>query len=377
MIVDLVVNHTSDQHPWFQAARRDAGSRYRDYYVWTREPARPSPPARGTIFPGQESSVWTWDEVAARVLLPPLLPLRARAEDRQPARSSDEIYRIMDFWLVLRRGRLPGGRRVAHDRGEGRRSNPPAPPTRTGSLRPCGPSSAAAARARSSSASPTCASARSPTTSATGDELNLLFNFLLDNYLFLALARERAEPIVRVLNLLPSIPHGGAVGELPPQPRRAGPGAAHGRGARGGLRGLRARGRTCGSTGAASAAASPRCSAGDRRRLEMAYSLLFSLPGSPVLVYGDEIGMGEDLSLEGRNAVRTPMQWSAEAERRLLVGARGDALRSPVVDEGAFSYSAGERRGAAGGPRLAARLDAEADLARGASAPSSAGVRGG
>ena len=57
---------------------------------------------------------------------------------------------------------------------------------------------------------------------------------------------------------------------------------------------------------------------GDPRRIRMVYSLLFSLPGTPVLFYGEEIGMGEDLDLEGRMAVRTPMQWTAGAQRRLL-----------------------------------------------------------
>lgn len=76
---------------------------------------------------------------------------------------------------------------------------------------------------------------------------------------------------------------------------------------------------------------------GDRRRLRLAFSLLFSLPGTPMFVYGDEIGMGEDLSLEGRQSVRTPMQWSDESNAGFST-ADPDDLVHPVVDEGPFAY---------------------------------------
>jgi maltose alpha-D-glucosyltransferase/alpha-amylase len=76
---------------------------------------------------------------------------------------------------------------------------------------------------------------------------------------------------------------------------------------------------------------------GDLRRIELAYSLLFALPGTPVLVYGDEIGMGEDLSLEGRRAVRTPMQWSKEKNGGYST-ASPKRLVLPVIDEGEYGY---------------------------------------
>jgi maltose alpha-D-glucosyltransferase/alpha-amylase len=74
---------------------------------------------------------------------------------------------------------------------------------------------------------------------------------------------------------------------------------------------------------------------GDRRRIELAYSVLFSLPGTPVLRYGDEIGMGEDLSLRERDAIRTPMQWSTERNAGFSTA---DRLVRPVIDRGLFSY---------------------------------------
>ena len=77
----------------------------------------------------------------------------------------------------------------------------------------------------------------------------------------------------------------------------------------------------------------------DRRRIEMAYALQFSLPGTPVIRYGDEIGMGEDLSLPERNAIRTPMQWSAGPQRRVLHHDPPQAdLRRPVINGGEFGY---------------------------------------
>ena len=93
---------------------------------------------------------------------------------------------------------------------------------------------------------------------------------------------------------------------------------------------------------------------GDPRRIRMAYSLLFSLPGTPVLFYGEEIGMGEELSAEGRNAVRTPMQWTPRAQRRLLRRAGRHGCPAPVV-AGRVRPGARQRGGPAARPRLAPR----------------------
>ena len=169
-----------------------------------------------------------------------------------------------------------------------------------------------------------------------GDELQLLFNFLLNNYIYLALARESAEPLIQGLNLLPQIPRAGQwanflrnLDELdlerlskaqreevfaafaPKQDMRI-----FGRGIRRRLAPMLG---------------------GDRRRIELALSLLFSLPGTPLLVYGDEIGMGEDLSLPGRQAVRTPMQWSGDRNGGFSK-APEDALAGPMISKGDFGY---------------------------------------
>jgi maltose alpha-D-glucosyltransferase/alpha-amylase len=169
-----------------------------------------------------------------------------------------------------------------------------------------------------------------------GDELHLLYNFLLTNYLFLALAIERAEPIARALRLLPPVPDSGQfvnflrnLDELDlerlsdnerdlvfrafaPVPDMK----IFGRGIRRRLAPMLA----------------------TRPRLELAWSLLCSMPGAPLLIYGDEIGMGENLCLQGRDAVRTPMQWSPEPHGGFSTAAK-ESLTMPPIETGPFGYS--------------------------------------
>ena len=100
VITELVINHTSDQHPWFQAARRaPPGSPERDYYVWSDDPNKYA----GTriIFTDTETSNWTWDPVAQAVLLAPLLQPPARPQLRQPARAARRCIHVMRFWLDM------------------------------------------------------------------------------------------------------------------------------------------------------------------------------------------------------------------------------------------------------------------------------------
>lgn len=97
VILDAVANHTSNQHPWFQAARRDEASRYRDYYIWSHDPP-PLPPEEETMFPGAENSVWTYDEVARSSYY-------HRFYDFEPGLNPnnedvrEEILRMLDLWL--------------------------------------------------------------------------------------------------------------------------------------------------------------------------------------------------------------------------------------------------------------------------------------
>ncbi|HVF13343.1 MAG TPA: hypothetical protein VM942_02020, partial [Acidimicrobiales bacterium] len=170
----------------------------------------------------------------------------------------------------------------------------------------------------------------------TGDRLPMLFNFLLNQQMFLGLARGDAGPILTGLAMTPPIPQQcqwatflrnhdeidlGRLTDVErdevlqafgPEPEMQ----AYGRGIRRRLAPMLG---------------------GDRRMLELAYSLQFTLPGTPVLRYGDEIGMGDDLTLKERDAVRTPMQWSDFPNAGFSTADAG-ALRRPVIDKGQFGY---------------------------------------
>jgi maltose alpha-D-glucosyltransferase/alpha-amylase len=168
------------------------------------------------------------------------------------------------------------------------------------------------------------------------DRFHMMFNFFLNQHLFLALAQEEATPIVKALRMVPTPPRMAQwavflrnhdeidLGRLSDEERQAvfadmGPEKDQQLYDRGIRRRL-----------------APMLH-GDRRRVELAFSLLFTLPGTPVFWYGDEIGMGDDLSLPEREAVRTPMQWS-DRDNGGFSTAPKDRLVYPVVDRGAYSY---------------------------------------
>ncbi|MEO5568485.1 MAG: alpha-amylase family protein [Gemmatimonadaceae bacterium] len=309
VISDLVVNHTSDQHPWFEEARRDRTSPRRDYYVWADEP--PSDAHEGMMFPGVEQSTWTFDEVAGAYYFHRFYRHQPDLNLGNPA-VREEIRKIMGFWLELgvsgfrvdaapflieRKGIQP-----LHE--EVRR-----PHTFFRYMRNL------LSWRRGDAA--LLAEANVPMSEVEeyvgkGDKLHMLFGFHANQHLFLALATQRAEPLARAIAQLPPLPDTAQwanflrnhdeldLGRLAPD-ERASVYSAFAPDAEMQLysRGIRRR-------------LAPMLGA-DRGRLELAFSLMLSLGGTPVLYYGDEIAMGDDLTLPERDAVRTPMQWSADA----------------------------------------------------------------
>ncbi len=111
VIVDLVVNHTSDQHPWFQAARTDPKSSYRDWYIWSER--KPADASGGVVFPGVQKTTWTFDRRARALLLPPLLRFPARSQRGEPGRTRGDRA---DHGLLAaaRRHRVSDRRRAVH-----------------------------------------------------------------------------------------------------------------------------------------------------------------------------------------------------------------------------------------------------------------------
>ncbi|WP_313691598.1 alpha-amylase family protein [Halorarum halobium] len=333
VLVDLVVNHTSDQHPWFQAARRDPDSKYRDYYVWIEE--RPPPdPERGTVFPGEveDERVWTYDEEAGAYYYHRFYPFQPDLNLANPEVRA-EIYRIMKFWLELG---VSGFRvdaatlMIQPKHPDAEQLDDPHEVLRSLKRHAVARRSDAVLLAEADDAPGELASYF-----GDGAEMDLLMNFVLNAHLVAALATERAAPLAEGLERLPPADVGQwmnflrnydelNIGRLPTDLRetvfdRFAPEEdmrIYGRGIRRRL--------------------APMLE-GDERRIKLAFSLLFSMPGTPMLLYGDEIGMGEDLSLPGRTSVRTPMQWTDE-ENGGFSTADPDDLVLPAVSGGEFGY---------------------------------------
>ncbi|MBX9584971.1 MAG: alpha-amylase family protein [Gemmataceae bacterium] len=331
VIADLVVNHTSDQHPWFREARKGGHSPYRDYYIWSKD--KPRDTKSGITFPPAQDSVWTYDESAEAYYYHQFYDHQPDLNIANPA-VREEVCKVMGFWLDLG---LSGFRLDAA-------------PFLCGKPMPravkCPDVYENLAEFREFLSwrrgdAIFLAEANVPADEVLdyfgpGLQIHMLFSFLRNQYLFLALARGDAEPLVRCLEKLPGHPARGQwanflrnhdeldLGALSDGERREVYAAfAPEEGMRAYGRGIRRR-------------LAPMLQ-GDRRRLELAYSLLFSLPGTPMLRSGDEIGMGEDLSRPERLSVRTPMQWSAE-ENGGFSTAPPEKLIRPVVSGGDYGY---------------------------------------
>ncbi len=332
VIGDLVVNHTSRQHSWFQRAREDPDSKYRDYYLWTDDPE--SAPEKGTVFPGEEEDVWSYDEEAEMYYYHRFYSFQPDLNIANPD-VREEIRKIVTYWMQLGLDgfRIDAATLMVDQKG--------AQPQLIEDPHEVFRNMKSAARARNPKAAFLAEADDEPPKlrkyfGERGDEMDMLLNFVVNAHLAHSLATETADAIYRGLEVMPDLPESGRwsnflrnfdefnLGKLSPEEmdevyEEFAPEATM----RIYNRGIRRR-------------LAPMLD-GDPDRIELAYSLLLSLSGVPVLVAGDEIGMGEDLSLEGRNPVRLPMHWTAE-ENAGFSGADPDELVRPVVSEGPFSY---------------------------------------
>jgi maltose alpha-D-glucosyltransferase / alpha-amylase len=327
VIIDLVINHTSDQHPWFQDARSSEDSKHRDWYVWSKK--KPANWDEGMVFPGEQHSTWTYDKKAKAYYF-------HRFYEHQPDLNMDnpevraEIRRIMGYWLELGisgfrvdavpfvlESIVPGQKQ--HELQfqylcEFRRFLQ----WRKGDAIMLGE-----------------ANVLPEETKPFFDEgrgIHLMFNFYVNQFLFYALATGEVEPLAQALeatrNELPTVQWAHFLrnhdeldlGRLSEEQRqkvfaRFGPEEnmqLYERGIRRRLAPM----------------------LGNRAQIELAYSLMFSLPGTPMLYYGEEIGMGDDLSLNERDAVRTPMQWSDSPQAGF---SEAEKLVLPIINQGPYS----------------------------------------
>lgn len=331
VIIDIVAQHTSIDHPWFQKARRDRSSPYRDFYVWADEPVETEVEP---VFPTVEDSVWTWDEVAQQYYRHVFYSHEPDLNIGHPAVLA-ELERVLAFWLRLG----VAGFRVD------------ALPYMVERARAADPKDNGlwlVEHIRD------FVNLRRPDAILLGEvdvpveeyadyfgegrRMTMLLDFWSANHLFAALADDSARPLIDAMNLRPEPPEHGQYGtflrnhdeldleRLPEETRtRVLDVFAPEESMRIYGNGIRRR-------------LAPMLG-GDERRIAMAFALLMSLPGSPVLLYGDEIGMGDDLSRRERLAVRTPMQWSATTNAGFSTASR-DRMCAPIISDGPFSYKA-------------------------------------
>jgi trehalose synthase len=332
VIADLVVNHTSDQHPWFVEARSSRDSPKRDWYIWSDE--EPPDAAEGVVFPDQETSTWEYDRKTEQYYFHQFYKHQPDLNVANPE-VRDEIARIMGYWMELGLSgfRVDAVPFLLDTKRQQDKVGLPDPHDYLADL-------AAFLRRRNGEAIllgevnlpyPDMMSFFGVRDGGgTTDELTMCFDFIGMQMMYLSLARADAEPLADALRQRPDPPEDGhwatfvrnhdelTLDKLTDSQRQEvfaafGPKEdmqVYGRGIRRRL---------------------PPMLDGDLARMKMVYSLLFALPGTPVMFYGEEIGMGENLAIEGRFAVRTPMQWTPEPSGGFST-ADPETFPAPVTD---------------------------------------------
>ncbi|MCM8745874.1 maltose alpha-D-glucosyltransferase [Thermomicrobium sp. CFH 73360] len=333
VITELVLNHTSDQHPWFQRARRAApGSVWRNFYVWSDTPEKYKE-AR-IIFKDFETSNWAWDPVAKAYYWHRFYSHQPDLNYENPA-VRRAILRVLDFWMRLG---VDGMRLDAvpylYER-EG--TNCENLPETHAFLKELRRSVDSRYRNRMLLAEANQWPEDAVAYFGQGDECHMAFHFPLMPRLFMAIRMEDRFPIVDILSQTPAIPdtaqwalflrnHDELTLEMVTDEERDYMYRVYARDpvARINL-GIRRR-------------LAPLLG-NNRRRIELMNGLLFSLPGTPVIYYGDEIGMGDNVYLGDRNGVRTPMQWSADRNAGFSTAPR-QRLYLPVIVDAEYHYEA-------------------------------------
>jgi len=330
VLIDLVVNHTSNEHPWFQAARRDPKSKYRDWYVWSKK--KPKNAASGIVFPGVQKSTWDYDEVARAYYFHRFYDFQPDLNTSNPEVQA-EILKIMGFWLQLGVSgfRMDAVPFVISEKGAEIRK----PVEQYDMLR----TFSQFLNWRQGDAIILGEANVLPGTDmkyfgSAGERMQMMFNFQVNQHLFYAMASGDARPLMGALRATKNRPATAQwglflrnhdeldLGRLLPKQRQC---VFDAFGPEKNMqlydRGIRRR-------------LAPMLQ-GDRRRLELAYSLMMTLPGTPVIRYGDEIGMGDNLKLPERNCARTPMQWSNEPHGGFT---RSDKPILPVIDDDMYGF---------------------------------------
>jgi maltose alpha-D-glucosyltransferase/alpha-amylase len=330
VIIDLVVNHTSDEHPWFQDARSGKNAKHREWYVWSDK--KPADWNDGMVFPGVQETTWTYDKKSKSYYFHRFFDFQPDLNMNNPEVRA-EIRRIIGYWLELgvagfRLDAVPfiletpaPGKAKPEMKFEYLREIRRFLQWRKGDAILLGEANVLPDEIQKYFG-------------AEGEGIHLMFNFFVNQHIFYTLATADTKPLILALEatrlMFPSSQWAQFLrnhdeldlGRLTDEQRkvvfdRFGPEKymeLYGRGIRRRL--------------------SPML--GNRQQTELAYSLMFSLPGTPVIRYGDEIGMGDNLNLKERNAVRTPMQWSDDPQAGFT---ESKEPVHPIIDEGPYAYS--------------------------------------
>lgn len=332
IMTELVLNHTSDQHPWFQAARKDRNSPYRDYYVWSDTDDKYAQ-AR-IIFVDSERSNWTWDHEAGQYYWHRFFSFQPDLNYDNP-KVQEEILDIVAYWLDmgvdgLRLDAVP----YLYERECTNCENLPETHAFLKRLRKF-VDERWEARALLAEANQWPEDVVAYFGEGDGDECHMAYHFPLMPRLYIALRREEAKPIVEIMQRTPAPPkhgqwclflrnHDELTLEMVTDEERDYLYEEYAKDPRMRLNlGIRRR-------------LAPLLD-NSRRRIELMNSLLFSLPGTPIIYYGDEIGMGDNIYLGDRDGVRTPMQWSGDRNAGF---SRADPQRLylPPIRDPVYSY---------------------------------------
>jgi maltose alpha-D-glucosyltransferase / alpha-amylase len=333
VITELVINHTSDQHPWFQRARRSPpGSHWREFYVWSDTPDRYRE-AR-IIFKDFEFSNWAWDPLARSYYWHRFYSHQPDLNFENPA-VQDEILKVVDFWFAMgvdgmRLDAIP----YLYEREGTNCENLPETHAFLKRLR-------AHVDANYENRMLLAEANQWPEDAVVyfgdDDECHMSFHFPLMPRMFIAIRMEDRFPIVETLSHTPAIPplsqwalflrnHDELTLEMVTAEERSFMYRTYAREQRARINlGIRRR-------------LAPLLQ-NDRRQIELLNGLLFSLPGTPVIYYGDEIGMGDNIYLGDRDGVRTPMQWSHERNAGFS-RANPQRIYQPVIIDPQYHYEA-------------------------------------
>jgi maltose alpha-D-glucosyltransferase/alpha-amylase len=332
VIIEMVLNHTSDQHPWFQVSRSSQDNAYRDWYVWSDTDTR----YKGTriIFLDTEMSNWAWDPISKSYYWHRFFSHQPDLNYDNPA-VRDEMWNVMKFWLDMGVDafRLDAVPYLVEREG----TNCENLPETHAILKELRRKLDEQFPGRMLLAEANQWPAELRPYFGDGDEFHMAFHFPLMPRMFMGVKLEDRKPITEILQQTPEIPstcqwclflrnHDELTLEMVRDIERDYMYDAYAQNKTMRLNlGIRRR-------------LAPLLD-NDRRRIELMNGILMSLPGTPIIYYGDEIGMGDNINLGDRNGVRTPMQWSGGWNGGFST-ADPENLYAPLIQNPVYGYPA-------------------------------------